>query len=87
MGVALLISVGGCRAHPRVGRRIVVADTREASECWDQAQQNYEQCMFLRGRHGLCLTTRDTALMECPGARDMTGQSDPSVVQLPGFRP
>lgn len=86
VGVAV-IAVAGCRAHPRVGRRIVVAETDQGRACFREAQENYQQCVSTRVRQGLCSSFRDKALMECPGARDATGEPDPTVVELPGFRP
>lgn len=84
--VAVLVLVG-CRAHPRPGRRIIVADTPQAQECFEFAQAGYRDCLYMRGRRGLCENQRVKALMECPGARDVTGEPDPTVVQLPGYRP
>ena len=85
--VVVVLALMGCRAHPKVGRRILVADTQAGRTCFEEKQADYQQCMFHRVRHGLCLTTRDRALMACPGARDTTGEPDPTVVQLPGFQP
>lgn len=85
--VGLMILFLGCRAHPHVGRRIIVADTREGRSCFEEAQQSYQDCVLHGVRRGLCEQLRTKALLECPGARDATGEPDPTVVQLPGFRP
>jgi hypothetical protein len=83
----VLLALWGCRAHPRVARRIVVADTDEGRQCFADAQEGYRQCMSLRMRRGLCVKSRDQALLRCPEARDASGEPDPSVVLLPGYRP
>ena len=85
--ILALLALGGCRAHPHVGRRILVADTTEGRACFADGQENYRQCIFSRVRRGLCEEIRAKALMTCPGAHDATGEPDPTVVQLPGYRP
>jgi hypothetical protein len=85
--VVVVVLVFGCRAHPKLARRIVVAETEEAQACFREAQENFQRCVGTRVRQGVCAGFRDKALMECPGARDASGEPDPTVVDLPGFRP
>jgi hypothetical protein len=85
--VVVAAGLSACRAHPKPGRRILVDDTPQAQECFEFAQAAYRDCLYMRGRRGLCESNRVKALMQCPGARDVTGEPDPTVVQLPGYRP
>ena len=80
---ALTVALVGCRAHPHVGRRIVVDDTAEARACFAEAQESYSRCVADRVRRGVCDSMRTKSLMLCPGARDATGEPDPTVIQLP----
>ncbi|MFZ5442191.1 MAG: hypothetical protein ACOZQL_19440 [Myxococcota bacterium] len=85
--VLALLLAAACRHHPKVARRIIVDDTPQGRQCFADAQEGYRDCMFHRVRRGLCASIRDKALLECPGARDFTGEEDPSVIPLPGYRP
>lgn len=84
--VAILAGVG-CRHSPRALHRIEVADTPEGRQCYSNAMSLYETCLSGELRRGLCAKMRYDALMACPGARNATGEPDPTVIQLPGYRP
>lgn len=84
LSFAMLVA---CRHAPRRDRRILTDDSVEGRACFAAAQESFQLCMFNRVRRGLCVETRDALLMKCPGARDVTGEPDPTVVQLPGYRP
>lgn len=84
--VMLVVAGSSCRHAPR-DRRIVVADTPEAAACYTTAQEHFSSCYASHVRRGACAKIRDAALMQCPGARDASGEPDPTVMQLPGYRP
>jgi hypothetical protein len=87
LGVAVIVGCfAGCRHAPR-DRRIEVADTPEGRQCYREAQERFSLCYESKVRRGVCAKIRDRDLMLCPGARDASGEIDPTVIQLPGYRP